>query len=111
MMFHGHDTAPASQGRLLPWASLDGNPCYLVSDGTGTSYVSRVADGVESVQLEMADDLLSHASDLLADAHGKATAPQLHFLAARLAESLRDVRRIALSRGGRLPSSDRGDAD
>lgn len=49
----------------------------------------------------MADDLLGHAVDLLGD--GKATAPQLRFLAARLAESLHDVHRIARNRGARLP--------
>lgn len=49
----------------------------------------------------MADDLLDHAADLLGD--GKATAPQLRFLAARLTESLHDVHRIARSRGARLP--------
>lgn len=88
-------TAP----RLLPWSTSDGNPCYLIGDGTGP--VSRIADNVESIQLGMADELLGHVDDLAGDP--KATAPQLRFLAARMAESLRDVTRIARSRGARLP--------
>ncbi|MFF2506028.1 hypothetical protein ACFVTY_21940 [Streptomyces sp. NPDC058067] len=109
MMIHGHDATTARRPRLLPWSSLDGNPCYLVSDDTGDSYLSRVADNVEYVQLGMAEDLLSHAADLLGDGERKATAPQLHFLASRLAESLRDVHRIARSRGARLHVSDGND--
>lgn len=86
--------------RLLPWSSADGRPCYLVGDGIG--FVSRVADNIESVQLGMAADLLDHAADLLADR--EATAPQVRFLAGYLAEALRDVHRIAESRGARLPA-------
>jgi len=86
-------------GRLLPWTTVEGKPCYLMGGDSG--YVSRVADNVESVQLGMAEDLLDHAADMLADR--AATRPQLRFLSARLAESLRDVHRIAESRGARLP--------
>ncbi|HEY5833158.1 hypothetical protein [Streptomyces sp.] len=91
--------------RLLPWATADGKPCYLLGGGAG--YVSRVADNIESVQLGMAADLLDHAADLLADR--KATAPQVDFLARRLAESLRDVHRIAESRGARLSAPGESD--
>lgn len=84
--------------RLLPWPGPEGNPCYVIGDGTG--FVSRLADCVEAVQLRMASELLEHAADLLADR--RATAPQLHFLAARMSEALRDVHRIAESRGVRL---------
>ncbi|MFG2938335.1 hypothetical protein [Streptomyces sp. NPDC048282] len=93
--------------RLLPWAGAQAQPCYLVGDGTG--YLSRVADTIESVQLGMAGDLLDHAADLLADR--KATAAQLHFLASRMAEALREVHRIAVSRGARIPSPAYGDLD
>ncbi|MFJ3974704.1 hypothetical protein [Streptomyces sp. NPDC090021] len=89
----------ADEGRLLPWASPDGKPCYLMGDGSG--YLSRVADNVESVQLGMAVELLDHADDMLSDC--RATSAQLHYLAARMAEALRDVHRIARSRGARLP--------
>lgn len=84
--------------RLLPWTGSQGKPCYVLGDGTG--YVSRLADGIESVQLGMADDLLGHAADLLADR--RMTSGELHFLASRLSESLRDVKRVAESREARL---------
>lgn len=103
MIYESHDVDGAttvSRPRLLPWSNLDGNPCYLLTDDTGTSHLSRVADHVEAVQMDMADSLLEHATDLLGDT--KATAPQLCFLAARLTESLQDVHRIARSRGARL---------
>ncbi|MER6028279.1 hypothetical protein [Streptomyces sp. NPDC001851] len=87
-----------SSSRLLPWAGSEGKPCFLVGDGTG--YLSRVADTIETVQLGMAADLLDHATDMLADR--KTTAAQLHFLASRMVEALRDVCRIAESRGARL---------
>jgi hypothetical protein len=88
--------------RLLPWATGEGKPCYLLGGGTG--YVSRVADNIESVQLGMAADLLDHAADLLID--HRTTPPQVRFLADRLAESLRDVHRVAESRGARLRRQD-----
>ncbi|MEU1280615.1 hypothetical protein [Streptomyces sp. NPDC005805] len=82
----------------LPWVADEGRPCYLVGDGDG--YVSRVADNIESVQLGMAADLLGHIEDLLRDR--SATPEQLRYAVSRLAESLRDVHRIARSRGARL---------
>ncbi|MFJ8631598.1 hypothetical protein [Streptomyces sp. NPDC093568] len=82
--------------RLLPWTGEGGKPCYLGTDGTGR--LSRVADAVECVQLGMADELLEHAADILADR--RATPAQLRFLLARMREALTDVRRIAESRGG-----------
>ncbi|CAM5409181.1 hypothetical protein BOQ63_024960 [Streptomyces viridifaciens] len=85
--------------RLLPWTTPEGNPCFLVGGGDGR--VSRTADRVERVQLGMAVELLGHAAEMVADR--RATAAQLRFLAARLAESLRDVHRIAESRGARIP--------
>ncbi|MFF2407192.1 hypothetical protein [Streptomyces sp. NPDC058092] len=89
--------------RLLPWAGAEGKPCYVLGDCAG--YVSRLADGIESVQLGMADDLLGHAADLLADR--RVTGSELHFLASRLTESLRDVKRVAESRGARLGQATR----
>ncbi|MGC3001305.1 hypothetical protein ACPF8X_23785 [Streptomyces sp. G35A] len=107
MIYESHAAAVPAAGRprLLPWSNLDGNPCYLLTDDTGTGRLSRLADEIEAVQLGMADDLLGHAVDLLGD--GKATAPQLRYLAARLAEALHDVHRIARSRGARLPAPHR----
>ncbi|MFE2988116.1 hypothetical protein [Streptomyces sp. NPDC059262] len=108
MIHQSHDTTTVSRPRLLPWSNVDGNPCYLVSDGSGKSHLSRVADHVESVQLDMAEELLDHAAYLLDD--DRTTAHQLHFLAARLAEALHDVHRIARSRGARFAVPD-DDAD
>lgn len=85
-------------GRLLPWTTVEGKPCYLVGDGTG--YVSRLADDIEAVQLDMADDLLGHAAALLTER--RVTSAELRYLALRLAESLRDVMRVAESRGARV---------
>lgn len=48
----------------------------------------------------MAAELLAHAADMLDDR--QVTAAQLRYVVARLAESLRDVHRIARSRGARL---------
>ncbi|WP_414721700.1 hypothetical protein [Streptomyces sp. LMG1-1-1.1] len=62
--------------------------------------MSRLADDIESVQLGMAGGLLGHAAELLADR--RVTGSELHYLASRLSESLRDVKRVADSRGARL---------
>lgn len=94
-------TSPTQRTRLLPWATPDGKPCFLSGDGTG--YLSRLADGVESMQIGMADELLAHATDMLAD--HRATPDQLRFLLSRMSEALTDVKRIADSRGARLPES------
>ncbi|MCT9075017.1 hypothetical protein [Streptomyces fulvoviolaceus] len=90
--------------RLLPWSSPDGKPCF-----DGHSYLSRVADNIESVQLGMAGELLDHAADMLAD--HKATPDQLRFVLARMSEALRDVHRIAQSRGARMPVPDTDEDD
>nr|WP_241746337.1 hypothetical protein [Streptomyces lydicus] len=82
----------------MPWSSADGNPCYLLGDGTG--HVSRVADDIECLQLGMADDLIGHADELLACP--RASNRELRFLARGLTDCLRDVRRVAESRGARL---------
>ncbi|WP_043490326.1 MULTISPECIES: hypothetical protein [Streptomyces] len=92
--------------RLLPWSDPDGKPCYLASDD-GDSPLSRRADAIEAVQVSMGAKLLHHARALL-DAP-KADARELRFLAERLCEALRDVLRIAESRGARLPSYDEAD--
>ncbi|WP_051818773.1 hypothetical protein [Streptomyces sp. NRRL S-1813] len=87
--------------RLLPWSGPDGKPCYLVGEGGG--YVSRVADEIEGVQLGMADGILGHAEDMLGGR--QVTSRELRFLARGLADALRDVRRVAESRGARLAAS------
>ncbi|MFJ5967220.1 hypothetical protein [Streptomyces sp. NPDC093060] len=96
MSDESYDPTPPS--RLLPWTGPEGKPCYLVGDGVG--HVSRLADQIESVQLGMAGGLLDHAADLLTE--HRLTGEELHYLARRLSESLRDVKRVAESRGARL---------
>ncbi|MFE6688162.1 hypothetical protein ACFVFQ_17000 [Streptomyces sp. NPDC057743] len=84
--------------RLLPWSSLDGKPCYLVSEGGG--FLSRMADEMEEAQLVLADGLIEDARRVFAARNW--TAGELHLLAVELTESLVEVRRVAKSRGARL---------
>jgi hypothetical protein len=83
--------------RFVPGTGLEGKPSYVLGDGTGP--VSRMAASVESIRLGMAGDLLDHATDLLADT--EVTGVELHFLASRLSESLREVLQVAERRGAR----------
>ncbi|MGA5894678.1 hypothetical protein [Streptomyces venetus] len=88
-------TAPRRILRLLPWTGQEAKPCFLITDGGGR--VSRLADITEATQLDMGAQLLAHADDLLPHA----TETQLRFLAERLTEALRDILRVAESRGRR----------
>ncbi|MFD5870688.1 hypothetical protein [Streptomyces sp. NPDC060322] len=83
--------------RLLPGVGPEEKPSYVLGDGTGP--VSRMAASIEGIRLGMAADLLGHAADLLADR--KATGVELHFLASRLSESLREVVQVAEHRAAR----------
>ncbi|MFB6572591.1 hypothetical protein [Streptomyces noursei] len=84
--------------RLLPWSGPEGNPCYLSTEDSG-GYLSRLADNTESVQLEVAAELLEHALEVLGD--GETEPNELRLLAMDMTEALRDVRRVAISRGHR----------
>ncbi|MFC8142969.1 hypothetical protein ACFUKV_14665 [Streptomyces paradoxus] len=84
--------------RLLPWVGSDGKPCYL-STGDQGGYVSRLADHIEAYQLGMASQLLDHARQVLDD--DPEDLEELHLLAAQLTSALRDVLRVATSRGRR----------
>ncbi|MFD7813876.1 hypothetical protein ACFV6E_13140 [Streptomyces sp. NPDC059785] len=83
--------------RLLPWGGPEGKRAYLLGDGTGP--LSRLADAVETAQLDMAVTLLGHADDLLDADDPAATSAQLRYLLARMREALADVHRVAESRG------------
>ncbi|WP_435597840.1 hypothetical protein [Streptomyces anulatus] len=98
---------PLNTVRLLPWTGTGGRPCYVVGNGDGK--VSREADKVEAMQLGMAYELLDHADDLVAD--DASTVVQLRHVAAALAHSLRDVHRVARSRGLRLGIPDAFEPD
>jgi hypothetical protein len=95
------DTGPRRTLRLLPWTGSEAKPCFLITDDGG-GRVSRLADVTEAVQLDMGARFLAHADDLLPGA----TEAQLRFLAERLTEALRDILRVAESRG-RRPGEDR----
>ncbi|MFI5521311.1 hypothetical protein [Streptomyces platensis] len=78
------------------------------------SYLSRLADNTEAVQLEVAGELMEHALEVLGD--GEAEPNELRLLSTDMAEALRDVRRVAISRGRRLsltdhPACEGGDED
>ncbi|WP_344591615.1 hypothetical protein [Streptomyces violaceusniger] len=88
------------QPRLLPWNGTNGQPCYLVPGEEGTGHVSKLADEMETFHLRMATELLGHALELLGNP--KAEVEELRFLSNRMVEALRDVLRIAESRGLRL---------
>ncbi|MFI9390642.1 hypothetical protein ACIG53_07140 [Streptomyces bauhiniae] len=94
--------------RLLPWVSEDGKPCFLSTD-RADSFMSRRADMVEQVQLAMGDELLGHVHEVLTD--DKATTHELRFVGKQLAASLRDILRVADSRGRRLGVSADADHD
>ncbi|MGW1601917.1 hypothetical protein [Streptomyces eurythermus] len=95
-------TAP-NELRLLPWAGPEGKPCYLDTDDKA-GYMSRLADNIEAVQLGTAAELLEHASDILDDQD--AGPEDLQRLARELTRALRDVLRVAVSRGHLLAVSD-----
>jgi hypothetical protein len=87
---------PPNELRLLPWSGPEGKPCYLSTDDNG-SYMSRLADNIEAVQLGTAAELLEDASDTLVDE--EAGPEDLRRLAKELTGALRDVLRVATSRG------------
>lgn len=76
---------------------------FLSTESSG-GYLSRLADNTEAVQLEMAAELLEHAVEVLDDAETNSN--ELRLLAMDMTEALRDVRRVAISRGHRLPLTD-----
>ncbi|MFK0281993.1 hypothetical protein ACIQVL_16195 [Streptomyces sp. NPDC090499] len=82
--------------RLLPWAGPGGKPCYLNTDDP-EGFMSRLADHIEPIQLGMATELLKEATWALDDE--TANGEELRLLAAQLAGALRDVLRVATSRG------------
>ncbi|MFJ6560748.1 hypothetical protein ACIQMV_12845 [Streptomyces sp. NPDC091412] len=88
-------TAP-NELRLLPWAGPEGKPCYLSTDDRH-GFMSRLADNIEAVQLGTAAELLEQASETLDDQD--AGPEDLRRLAEELTGALRDVLRIATSRG------------
>ncbi|MBM9436066.1 hypothetical protein JT723_09470 [Streptomyces bryophytorum] len=90
--------------RLLPWSGEDGRPCYLSTDDEKSSYLSRLADNLEAVQLGMAEKLLGYVAEATKGESPSET--ELRSMVAPLSQALRDVLRVAHSRGKRLPVLD-----
>ncbi|MEV4965637.1 hypothetical protein AB0886_13270 [Streptomyces sp. NPDC024062] len=95
-------TAP-HELRLLPWSGPDGKPCYLSTDDRG-GYMSRLADNIEADQLGTATGLLEQAPKTLDDQG--ATLEEMRRLGKELIGALRDVLRVATSRGHLLAVSE-----
>ncbi|MGW2472333.1 hypothetical protein [Streptomyces sp. NPDC001665] len=89
--------------RLLPWSGPGDKPCYLSTDDPD-SYMSRLADNIEANQLGTASELLEEASEALdnQDTHPD----EMRCLVKALTGALRDVYRVATSRGHLLATSD-----
>ncbi|MET9656059.1 hypothetical protein [Streptomyces sp. NPDC006510] len=99
---------PAVPPRLLPWLSPEGKPCFLVPDDEN-SHLSRLADEMEAVQLDMGAEILDHAREVLGDTMSPYS--EVRYAGIRLAECLSDALRVAESRGMRLPVTDIDDAE
>ncbi|MFJ8670518.1 MULTISPECIES: hypothetical protein [unclassified Streptomyces] len=82
----------APRMRLLPWSTPDDRPCFLLTDGEG-GMVSDLADSIESMQLDIGEELLRHARAMHADP--KVPDREFRFLSRRLAEALSDALRVA----------------
>ncbi|PBC81979.1 hypothetical protein SAMN05428945_3476 [Streptomyces sp. 2224.1] len=97
-----YESSPSrcSPPRLLPWTRPDGGPCYLSTDNPD-SPLSLLADQAEDDLIAAAEALLDETGPLPA-VRGTDT-PELCRTAAALHQALRDVLRIAVSRGDRLP--------
>ncbi|WP_327189395.1 hypothetical protein [Streptomyces xinghaiensis] len=90
--------------RLLPWSGPEGKPAHLVTDGTATP-LSLLADEIEDQQIETAAAVVGLARPMVEETADIA-AHELRWVARRLIESLRDLLKIAESRGRRIPPYD-----
>ncbi|MGW6722862.1 hypothetical protein [Streptomyces sp. NPDC054995] len=95
--------------RLLPWSGPGDKPCNLSTDNPD-GYMSRLADSLEAIQLGTASELLEEASDALGNRD--TSLDEMRCLVQELASTLRNIFRVATSRGHLLATSDlRGSAD
>ncbi|MGW4080378.1 hypothetical protein ACWELB_44070 [Streptomyces asiaticus] len=92
-----------SKLRLLPWTGPEGKPCYLDTDDR-EGFMSRLADHIEAEQLGMASELLRQSVQVLDDE--TEDLEKLRLVTAQLAGALRDVLRVATSRGTRLATAE-----
>ncbi|MFJ6680623.1 hypothetical protein [Streptomyces werraensis] len=98
-----YERSGAPLGRLLPWTSDEGKPCYL-SAGSSGGMISRMADVMEAEQVRCGREVLA-GSRLILEESGLGKV-ELRFIVNRLVECLSDVLRIAESRGLRLGIED-----
>ncbi|MFI1843306.1 hypothetical protein ACH439_14400 [Streptomyces microflavus] len=82
--------------RLLPWSGPGDKPCYLSTDDPD-GYMSRLADNIEAVQLGTAKALLDDASETVDNQD--TSLDEMRCLVTELTGALRDVCRVATSRG------------
>ncbi|MEU5234665.1 hypothetical protein AB0G82_36280 [Streptomyces anulatus] len=87
--------------RLLPWSGPGGKPCYLSTDDPD-GYMSRLADSIEALQLGTAKDLLEEVTEVI-DGQD-ASLDEMRCLVIELTGALRDVYRVATSRGYLVPT-------
>ncbi|MFG2284503.1 hypothetical protein ACGFOU_00240 [Streptomyces sp. NPDC048595] len=73
----------------------------MSTEDSGGGFLSRLADNHEEQQLEIAAELGEHALEVLSDREDWPN--ELRLLVMGMAGALRDVRRVAISRGHRLP--------
>ncbi|MEN2418695.1 hypothetical protein AABB02_11355 [Streptomyces rimosus] len=92
--------------RLLPWTTPTGGACYLDTDDPG-SLLSAVADEAEEELLRAAEGLLAESgpSPVPAGACTDSSRGPCRVLI-RYDRALRDVLRIAVSRGARLAQAE-----
>ncbi|WP_353653532.1 hypothetical protein [Streptomyces sp. TLI_053] len=95
--------------RLLPWTASDGRLCYLSTNGQG--YLSTLADGIETMQLSMGEELLEYARGVLDPGERVPSSVEYRWLACRLTEALSDALRVADSRGQRIPAPQEQDGE
>ncbi|MFF5633576.1 hypothetical protein [Streptomyces sp. NPDC012825] len=88
--------------RLLPWAGPDGKPCFLSTDDN-ESHLSNLADALEATYLNLAAEILNHATEVLN--LPEADSEDLRAVSINLTEALCHALRVAESRGRRLPQA------
>uniref|UniRef100_A0AAU2VRP7 Uncharacterized protein n=1 Tax=Streptomyces sp. NBC_00008 TaxID=2903610 RepID=A0AAU2VRP7_9ACTN len=89
--------------RLLPWSGPGDKPCYLSTDNPD-GYMSRLADNIEAAQLGTASELMEEASEAIDNQD--TSLDEMRYLARELTGALRDVYRVATSRGRLRATSD-----
>lgn len=98
---------PPNELRLLPWSGPGDKPCYLSTDDPD-GYMSRLADNLEAIQLGTASELLEEASEALGNQD--TSLDEVRCLVRELTWALRDILRVATSRGHLRATSDPGES-